>query len=155
MATPEKTRDTAVPEKRPQAKEPSDLRRILTLVGGDVLAFLAFAALGRETHGETSGFAALPDIAITAAPFAIGWFLVSPLVGAFRRELMAEPRAMAIRTALAWILSWPIGLALRWLFTGHFPPLSFALVTLIFNLGILLIWRWPYALTNSLNKRQK
>ena len=38
------------------------------LVGGDVVALLAFAAIGRGNHGE--GLAAL-DVLATAAPFAI------------------------------------------------------------------------------------
>jgi len=48
-----------------------------------------------------------------------------------------------------------VGLFLRWLFSGFtdFPPLTFALITLFFNLIVLLVWRWPYALTHSLRKR--
>src|SRR5205809_8044686 len=83
---------------------------VIMLVIGDLLCFLIFAALGRSSHGEASGFAAIPQIVITALPFAAGWFLVSPFVGAFRHKIMAQPRAMAIRTALAWLLAWPVAM---------------------------------------------
>lgn len=150
MATTEKTNDT---KKTGQLREIPDMQRILTLALGDVFVFLIFATLGRGSHGETTGIAALPEVVVTAAPFAIGWFLVAPFVGAFRRDVVANPRTMAIRTTLAWILAWPVGLLLRWLFVRRIPPLSFALIVLSFNLAVLLVWRWPYALNNSIRKR--
>ena len=129
-------------------------RAVILLVIGDLICFLIFAALGRNTHGEASGFAAIPQIILTALPFVAGWFLVSPLVGAFRHKILSQPRAMAIRTALAWLLAWPVAMLLRGIFVDHgIPPLSFAMVVLLFNMLLLLIWRWPFALNNSLRKR--
>ena len=147
MVTTKETKAKAPPEM-------SNTRRIATLVIGDALAFLIFAAIGRGSHGEATGLAAIPQIALTAAPFAAAWFIVAPFAGAYRRELTAQPRKMAIRTILAWVLSWPVAMALRGIFVDHaFPPISFALITLIFNTFILLIWRWPYAFNNSIKKR--
>ena len=144
MATTEETK--APPEM-------SNTRRIATLVVGDALTFLIFAAIGRSSHGEATGLAAIPQIALTAAPFAAAWFIVAPFAGAYRRELTAQPRKMAIRTILAWVLSWPVAMALRGIFVDHaVPPISFALITLIFNTFILLLWRWPFALNNSIKK---
>ena len=146
MVTTKETKAKAPPEM-------SNTRRIATLVIGDALAFLVFAAIGRSSHGEATGLAAIPQIALTAAPFAAAWFIVAPFVGAYRRELTAQPRKMAIRTVLAWLLSWPVAIALRGIFVDHaVPPISFALITLIFNTFILLIWRWPFALNNSIKK---
>ncbi len=119
------------------------------LVAGDILAFLAFAAIGRGSHGEPTGLGALPEVVLTALPFAAGWFLVAPWVGAYRRELVADPRKMATRTILAWALSWPVAMLLRGVFVDHaVPPLSFAIITLLFNTLLLLVWRWPYAMNN-------
>ena len=147
MVTTKETKAKAPPEM-------SNTRRIATLVVGDALTFLIFAAIGRSSHGEATGLAAIPQIALTAAPFAAAWFIVAPFAGAYRRELTAQPRKMAIRTVLAWLLSWPVAMALRGIFVDHaVPPLSFALITLIFNTFILLIWRWPYAFNNSIKKR--
>ena len=124
------------------------------LVIGDVLCFLIFVAFGRFSHGETSGFAAIPQIITTALPFIAGWFLVSPFAGAFRHSIMTEPRSMVIRTAAAWLLAWLIAMLLWGIFVDHgVPPLSFALVVLFFNMLLLLIWRWPFALNNSMRKR--
>jgi hypothetical protein len=143
-----------VKEKAKAPPEMSNTRRIITLVAGDAIAFLVFAAIGRGSHGEATGLAAIPQIALTAAPFAAAWFIVAPFAGAYRRELTVEPRKMAIRTVLAWVFSWPVAMALRGIFVDHaVPPISFALITLIFNTLILLVWRWPYALNNSMKKR--
>ncbi len=127
---------------------------VITLVTGDLLCFLVFAALGSNTHGEVTGLASIPHIIVTALPFAAGWFLVSPFVGAFRRDIVARPRTMAIRTAVAWLISWPVTLILRGIFVDHgIPPLTFDIVVLLFNLVILEVWRWPFALNNSLRRR--
>jgi hypothetical protein len=156
MATSEKTKNAppAPPGATTTAAAMPAGRRIALLVSGDALAFLIFAAIGRSSHGEAHGLAALPQIALTALPFAAAWFLIAPFVGAYRREISADPRKMAKRTALAWMLSWPLALALRGIFVFHaIPPLTFAIITLFFNMGILLLWRWPFALNNSLKKR--
>jgi hypothetical protein len=127
-------------------------QRIGTLVLGDFLVFLVFATIGRRSHGEVSD---IWQIFLTSLPFAAGWFLVAPFVGAYRRALMSSPRKMAQRTILAWILSWPVAMALRGLFVDHaIPPATFAAIALITNLILLLVWRWPYALTNQMRNRK-
>jgi hypothetical protein len=151
----EKTDQAPATNQVDKATTMSNTRRIINLAVGDAIVFLIFSVIGRQSHGEPVGPSAILQIILTALPFALGWFIVSPFVGAFRRGLETQPRAMAIRTALAWVLAWPVGLFLRWLFSGFtdFPPLIFALITLFFNLVVLLVWRWPYALNNSLRKR--
>jgi hypothetical protein len=124
---------------------PANVRRGALLAGGDALAFLVFSALGRASHSEAAGLDAIMAVAETAAPFAIGWFAVAPLAGAFKPEVVGRPRRMLARTALAWLLAWPLGLLLRALIRQAGIPLSFALVTLITNLLILLSWRGAFA----------
>src|SRR5260370_153562 len=114
---------------------------VITVGGGDLLCFLVFAALGSNTHGEVTGLASIPHIIVTALPFAAGWFLVSPFVGAFRRDIVAQPRTMAIRTAVAWLISWPVTLILRRIFVDHgIPPLT---VTIIVTSPVYLHRRLP------------
>src|SRR5260370_36472298 len=60
---------------------------VITLVGGDLLCFLVFAALGSNTHGEVTGPASIPHMIVTAVAFGSGWFLVSTCVGAFPRDI--------------------------------------------------------------------
>jgi Protein of unknown function (DUF3054) len=151
------TEETNVPATENMVKPPREIpykRAVILLVIGDLLCFLIFVAFGRNSHGEASGFAAIPQIIITALPFIAAWFLVSPFVGAFRHKILAQPRSMVIRTALAWLIAWPVAMLLRGIFVDHgVPPLSFAIVVLLFNMLLLLIWRWPFALNNSLRKR--
>ncbi len=158
MATSEKT--NYAPPARPGDITPAarmlDRRRVALLLLGDALAFLIFAAIGRGSHGEAHGLAALPQIALTALPFAAAWFIVAPFAGAYRRDVGANPRNMVKRTVLAWLLSWPLAMALRGIFVDHgIPPLTFAIITLVFNTGILLLWRWLFALNNSIKQRFK
>jgi Protein of unknown function (DUF3054) len=129
-----------------------DVARIAGLVAGDAVAFLVFAAVGRGSHHEATGLGAMADVVVTAAPFAIAWFVVAPFVGVYRRSRTATTTAMLVRTALAWLASWPAALLLRWAFTGRVPPLSFALVTLIANLVFLSIWRGLFAAVASFRR---
>jgi hypothetical protein len=126
----------------------SHARGPLLLVAGDAVSFLVFAAVGRSSHGEAAGLDALIQVAATAAPFALGWWLVAPFVGAYRvRQEEAQgwaarlPSSFLARTLLAWVLALPVGLALRALFLQRGIPLSFAIVTFIANTILLLGWR--------------
>ena len=154
MPTTEEMNKPSATKKVRARREIQYKRSVIILVIGDLLCFLIFVAFGRSSHGEASGFAAISQIIVTALPFIAGWFLVSPFVGAFRHKIMAQPRSMVIRTAVAWLLAWPVAMLLRGIFVDHgVPPLSFAIVVLLFNMLLLLIWRWPFALNNSLRKR--
>ena len=124
----------------------SGRRRVAALAAGDTLMFLLFAALGRRTHGEASGPAALAQIALTAVPFALGWFLVAPAVGAFRRARSNTVAHMLVTSELSWLLAWPAALVLRWILAvDHRVPLSFALVVLAVNGMLLGLWRGLFA----------
>ena len=125
--------------------------RIILLVTGDLIAFIVFAALGRETHNEATGLGAIGQTLWTALPFILGWFLVAPWLGAFTRARTERPLDMLQRTEIAWFAAWPVALLLRWAFTPdhHLPPLAFAIVALIANTVILGGWRTIFAaLTN-------
>ena len=125
--------------------------RNVLLVAGDALSFLVFAGVGRNTHGEASGLGALGQVALTALPFALGWVLVSPWVGAYRRAATDGVRRMLTRTELAWLASYPVALILR--FTLARDPsmtitqgITFAIVILLANALFLGVWRTAFAL---------
>lgn len=139
-----------------ERRELSPRARVVALVVGDALCFLIFASVGTNQHGE--GINPL-YAAWVALPFLAAWFAISPFLGVFSASLAASPRQMLVRTVLAWLVTWPGAMALRWLqverVTGT-PPgafLAFAVVALLFNLALLAIWRWPFALNNDLRKR--
>jgi len=128
--------------------------RIVTLAAGDAISFLVFAAAGRNQHNETSGLGALGQVALTALPFALGWFLVSPWVGAYRRAATNTVRRMLTRTELAWLATYPAALILRVIIApDHAMPLTFAIVILLANAVFLGVWRSAFALVARLRAR--
>ena len=130
-----------------------DLRRTAALAVGDALAFMLFAAIGRASHGEASGLNAIIQVAETAAPFAVGWFAVAPFVGAYAPEVSSRPRSMLGCTALAWLIAWPIGLVLRALIRSSGIAPTFAAITLVTVLLILLGWRSAFAWLSARARR--
>ncbi len=120
--------------------------RTAALVAGDAVAFLIFAAIGRASHAEGAGLDAIVQVAETAAPFLAAWYAVAPFLGAYRPHQTATPRGMLARTALSWLVAWPIGLGLRALVRHSGIPVSFAIVTFLTVLAILAIWRTIFVL---------
>src|SRR5690349_2969320 len=110
MDIEEKIKEVAPTEKSTSPKSMPNAQRIALLVIGDALVFLIFAAIGRRSHGEAAGLDALLQTIQTATPFAIGWFIVSPFLGAYKRGLERQPRTMALRTLLAWLAAWPVSM---------------------------------------------
>jgi hypothetical protein len=123
-------------------------RRTLFLVVGDALTFVVFAAIGRRSHGEAAGLAAVGEVLLTAAPFMAAWFLVAPWLRVFDPAVAASPCAVTGRTVLAWLIALPIGLALRALIIGRFSPPSFAIVTFLVVCVLLGGWRTTFAWLN-------
>lgn len=148
-----------VAKKDPYKLKPmSPRRRVITLAIGDAFVFLVFASIGQNSHGEPLS---VPNIIFIALPFALGWFLVAPFVGAYRADIAANSRRMTNRTIQAWFLSWPVAMALRWLLvdrtrnTSFTSFITFAFVALVINVVILLLWRWPFAFNNSIRERER
>lgn len=137
---------TETPAATTEHKGMSDRTRIISLIIGDLIVFLVFAAIGRRSHGEAAGLDSLLQIVLTAAPFAAGWFIVAPFTGAFRRGLENQPGKMLRFTLLSWVAGWIAGFIFRGIFVDYaVPPLSFAIVSFLSNAVFLLIWRLPFA----------
>src|SRR5262245_31185667 len=124
---------------------PASVRRGALLAAGDLIAFHTVVAIGLASHGELTGVAALPRLVEVAIPFAAGWFVVAPLVGAFKFEIASRPRLSLARTALAWLIGCPIGLLFWSLIRQRPVQPAFAIVTFLTNLVILLGWRGAFA----------
>jgi hypothetical protein len=121
--------------------------RVTVLALGDALVFLVFSWIGRSSHREPVGAGALSAVVGTAAPFLVAWFLVAPLMGAYRAAPGTSHRAMLGRTARTWMIAGPLGLLLRAAILRRGIPPSFALITLLTNLTLLLVWRGLASLT--------
>ena len=130
----------------------TDARRIAILVAGDLVAFNVVTAIGLLSHGELTGFEALGQVIIVAAPFAIGWFLIAPFAGVFRSDIAGQPRRILPRAALAWLIALPIGLLLWSLIRQKPIQPAFAVVTFITNLIVLLGWRGVFAWLAARNR---
>jgi hypothetical protein len=131
-----------------------NIGRIILLVIGDAIVFLIFAAVGRRSHGEVAGFSSFLEVVGTAAPFALGWFIIAPLVGAYHRRKTTGVRKIAQWTALSWLAAWPIALFFRGVSVDHaVPPWTFMLVSLISNMLFLEVWRVVFAWLSGLKKR--
>ena len=130
----------------------TDARRIAILVAGDLVAFNVVTAIGLLSHGELTGFDALGQVVLVAAPFAIGWFLIAPFAGVFRADIAGQPRRILPRAALAWLIALPIGLLLWSLIRQKPVQPAFAVVTFITNLIVLLGWRGVFAWLAARNR---
>lgn len=134
------------------ALAPSERYRTALLVAGDLVALLAFAAIGRRSHGEAAGFAAALEVVRTAAPFIGGWLAVAPLVGAYRPTTTASLSAMLRATLLGWSGALLVGALLRAAMIGRFSPPSFYIVTFFAALLLLVVWRSAYYLIGQANR---
>jgi hypothetical protein len=136
----------AVTDHPRRASSTSNPRRIAALAAGDIVAFHIITAIGLLSHSELNNLSALPTVAEIAMPFAIGWFIVAPFIGAFRDDVAHQPRRMLACTSLAWLIALPIGLLLWSLIRQKQVQPAFAVVTFITNLVALIGWRGTYAL---------
>ncbi len=154
MPTQGETNQPATRRKYASSKEMPYRQAVISLAIGDVMVFLIFVIIGDTSHGKLSGLASILHIILVALPFIAGWFIVSPFMGMFRRDILTQPRAMAVRTLWAWIPAWVIAMILRGIFFDHgVPGGAFMVIALLFNLALLEIWRWPFALNNAARKR--
>jgi hypothetical protein len=138
----------------PENNGRANVGRIILLVLGDAIAFLIFAAIGRRSHGEAASISSFLQVVGTAAPFALGWFIVAPFIGAYRRRQTKGVGNMARRTALSWITAWPVALLFRGITVDHaVPPTTFMLISLISNMVFLEVWRGLFAWLSGLKRR--
>ncbi|PZE67050.1 DUF3054 domain-containing protein [Curtobacterium sp. MCBD17_021] len=104
----------------------------------DVVLIVAFAVIGRSSHGEP--FAPL-GLWTTAFPFLAGWAIAYVTSGAWSRPLATWPTGVVV-----WVLTVFVGLAIRvatgqGVVDGNPLPISFVVVTTIV-LGVFLVgWR--------------
>ncbi len=123
--------------------------RTAALAAGDIVMLLIFAALGRRSHGEAAGLAALLEVGRTALPFIVGWLVAAPLAGAFSPARTAGLAPMLRATLLGWAGGLLVGSLLRALMIGRFSPVSFYVVTFLVALLLLGGWRAAYALVEG------
>jgi hypothetical protein len=113
----------------------------ILLAVGDILALLLFTFFGTMEHQMDSGFVEIWNITF---PFIIAWILSGLVTGAYRSKAyssMMQAAAGALKTAVPAV---PVGLLLRWFLYDKPAGWSFSLVSFVFILLFLLLWRWAY-----------
>ena len=103
------------------------------LLAGDMACFLVFALLGLRSHEDGITVA---GVLRAAVPFQAGWLLVTLLSG--------KPNAPATdsrRVTRLWVPAWAIGLILRTLLFDRSFAVTFAIVALLVNGVLLMVWR--------------
>lgn len=105
------------------------------VVAGDVVALVAFAAIGRQSHNESNPLGA---IVATALPFIVGWLMVAWPSGMLIPHPM--PRWI-LRTLLVNIAGCGFGLMIRSVWLQREIPMSFAVVSFLATSALLVIAR--------------
>lgn len=123
------------------------------LVVGDLVALTLFAYIGRASHGMAAFDL---GVLVTALPFFVGWFSLSPLLGAYTKTATATAGDAAKSLVPAWGVSIPFAIFLRALSKGgEVPPLPFAITTMVFTFVALLGWREVYTAFNPTGEGDK
>lgn len=105
---------------------------------GDIVMLIVFALLGQSSHKIAVTAAGTLE---TAAPFIIGWVIVSLVEGLYKVKHYRTLPTVYKRTVLAWVLAIPLGLGLRALYLQKGIPLSFFIVAMTSNFILLFLWR--------------
>ena len=113
----------------------------------DVIAIIAFAAIGRSSHSE--GVSDILALLTTAGPFLLSWLLLSPLLGGYSREATKSKGAIVQGTLLPWAISMTVALVMRGLAKGAVPPTPFIIVSLISTFVLLNASRYLYISLNG------
>jgi len=119
--------------------------RAALLAGGDLAALLAFAAVGRASHGEPLDPASL---LATAGPFLAAWFPAALALGGYSARAAGGggdggggPGGAAVAALKVWAVAVPLGIAIRSVARGYAPPNVFVAVTLGVTLVAMVGWR--------------
>ena len=103
------------------------------LLIGDLLCFTIFAVLGLRSHEEGI---TLGGFVRAAVPFQVGWLFVSLLLGK-----SGHAATDARQVGRLWVPAWALGLIIRIVFFDRTFAATFAVVALLFNGVLLMIWR--------------
>lgn len=114
--------------------------RIAFLAGGDIIVLLAFAAIGRLSHGMV---VVDWDALRTADPFIAGWLLGAYLLGGYGPDGQGvNGFASAVFAAVkSWVVGIPLALVIRGVTSGHVPAQPFIVVSMASTLVLLVGWR--------------
>jgi hypothetical protein len=121
----------------------------LILLAGDLIAVVAFVAVGQEDHGLVNEANPVLGVLLTAGEFGVPWLIAGLLLGAFRTgDRKGRPYASLLTRSLnTWLVAAPIGILIRSYALGRAViPTVFLVATLGFGGVFVLGWRAVFAL---------
>jgi hypothetical protein len=121
----------------------------LILLAGDLIAVVAFVAVGQEDHGLVNEANPVLGVLLTAGEFGVPWLIAGLLLGAFRTgDRKGRPYASLLTRSLnTWLVAAPIGILIRSYALGRAViPTVFLVATLGFGGVFVLGWRALFAL---------
>ena len=135
-------------EKKPRSPDWLPTWELIALALGDLIVFVAFAAIGRARHNLTAPEGDILATINTAMPFTVAWLVVGAATGAFHGKALYPLTRVLWRTFRAAVIAGPLGVVLRAaLLAGpelrRFPiiPTSFLLVATGVTTLLLILWR--------------
>lgn len=104
---------------------------------GDLAVLALLTVAGFATHLTLGAFGRM---LVTLFSSFVAWATVAPAVGAYRHEVLADPRHLW-RVVLAGVASAPMATFLRAAALDRDIPWVFVLVTILTNTAGLVLWR--------------
>lgn len=119
--------------------DPTNWGKVRLLIAGDIGTLLAFAAIGRASHGWD---VASVETLQTALPFMVGWAAAAPFLGGYGKAAQGgDVKAAALTAAKCWAVGAPIGLILRSVGKGYIPATSFIMISMATTATFMIGWR--------------
>ena len=130
--------------------KPISAIRTAVVIAGDLCVFCLFVVFGNTEHEITFGQTLLR----TALPFGFVWVVISPVFGGYRISTIYSLSSLLLKIPLIWLFCGSLALVGRVLMTDASFIMSFAIVSLVVQGGLLIIWRMIFLLSsrNQLSK---
>lgn len=112
------------------------------VIAGDIAIFAVFVIFGKAEHNVAIGQALIR----TALPFGLVWILCSPWLGAYKISTLYNLSSVVWKIPSIWFLCSLVALVARVVLTDASFVLSFAIVSIVVQAVLLVIWRGVFML---------
>lgn len=114
----------------------------LILAFGDIVALMLFTFFGSLEHQLDLGFMQTLNITL---PFIAGWLVAGLLWGSYRVKAYTSAWRTFFYVLKTAVLAVPLGLLIRWFCQDKPATLVFGVVSFLFIVLFLALWRWLFA----------
>jgi hypothetical protein len=119
----------------------------IPLAVGDVLVLVGVMTLGAMNHNGTGIVFSDPGyVALTVAPFLLGWAIFAPVIGAYSAGAAESAKASIPLAIRSWVPADVVGVGIWYFLPGRgTDPIGlvvFTTVTILTGAFGLGVWRW-------------